>query len=207
MGFLDKIFGTHSDHELKRIRPIADKVDALEEEYKKLTDAQLRGKTDEFRKRYQEGETLDDLLPEAFATMREAAWRVLGMRHYRVQVIGGIVLHQGRIAEMKTGEGKTLVATLPAYLNAIAGKGVHIVTVNDYLAKRDSEWMGKVYRFLGLFMPFRRISASRCTMQILPTAQTTSLVLTICAITWRFTKTAWYSADTSSPSSMRWTPS
>ena len=133
MGFLDKIFGTHSDHELKRIRPIADKVDALEEEYKKLTDAQLRGKTDEFRKRYQEGETLDDLLPEAFATMREAAWRVLGMRHYRVQVIGGIVLHQGRIAEMKTGEGKTLVATLPAYLNAIAGKGVHIVTVNDYL--------------------------------------------------------------------------
>ena len=138
MGFLDKIFGTHSDHELKRIRPIADKVDALEEEYKKLTDAQLRGKTDEFKKRYQEGETLDDLLPEAFATMREAAWRVLGMRHYRVQVIGGIVLHQGRIAEMKTGEGKTLVATLPAYLNAIAGKGVHIVTVNDYLAKRDS---------------------------------------------------------------------
>ena len=122
MGFLDKIFGTHSDHELKRIRPIADKVDALEEEYKKLTDAQLRGKTDEFKKRYQEGETLDDLLPEAFATMREAAWRVLGMRHYRVQVIGGIVLHQGRIAEMKTGEGKTLVATLPAYLNAIAGK-------------------------------------------------------------------------------------
>ena len=209
MGFLDKIFGTHSDHELKRIRPIADKVDALEEEYKKLTDAQLRGKTDEFRKRYQEGETLDDLLPEAFATMREAAWRVLGMRHYRVQVIGGIVLHQGRIAEMKTGEGKTLVATLPAYLNAIAGKGVHIVTVNDYLAKRDSEWMGKVYRFLGLTvgLPFRRISASRCTMRTLPMVQTTNLVLTICVITWRFTKIAWYSADISSPSSMRWTPS
>ena len=150
MGFLEKIFGTHSDHELKRIRPIADKVEALEEEYKALTDAQLRAKTDEFRKRYQEGTSLDDLLPEAFATMREAAWRVLGMRHYRVQIIGGIVLHQGRIAEMKTGEGKTLVATLPAYLNAIAGKGVHIVTVNDYLAKRDSEWMGKVYRFLGM---------------------------------------------------------
>lgn len=148
--FLDKIFGTHSDHELKKIRPIADKVDALEDEYKKLTDAQLRAKTDEFKKRYQDGESLDDLLPEAFATMREAAWRVLGMRHYRVQVIGGIVLHQGRIAEMKTGEGKTLVATLPAYLNALTGKGVHIVTVNDYLAKRDSEWMGKVYRFLGL---------------------------------------------------------
>nr|WP_297274723.1 preprotein translocase subunit SecA [uncultured Agathobaculum sp.] len=145
-----KIFGTHSSHELKKIYPIADKVDALEEQYKKLTDAQLRAKTDEFKTRYQNGETLDDLLPEAFATCREAAWRVLGMRHYRVQVIGGIVLHQGRIAEMKTGEGKTLVATLPAYLNALTGKGVHIVTVNDYLAKRDSEWMGKVYRFLGL---------------------------------------------------------
>ncbi|WP_394271849.1 preprotein translocase subunit SecA [Butyricicoccus sp.] len=148
--FLEKLFGTHSDHELKRINPIADKVDALEEQYRGLTNAQLRAKTDEFRQRYQNGETLDDLLPEAFATMREAAGRVLGMRHYRVQVIGGIVLHQGRIAEMKTGEGKTLVATLPAYLNAIAGKGVHIVTVNDYLAKRDSEWMGKVYRFLGM---------------------------------------------------------
>ena len=148
--FLEKLFGTHSDHELKRIKPIADKVDALEEQYRGLTNAQLRAKTDEFRQRYQNGETLDDLLPEAFATMREAAGRVLGMRHYRVQIIGGIVLHQGRIAEMKTGEGKTLVATLPAYLNAIAGKGVHIVTVNDYLAKRDSEWMGKVYRFLGM---------------------------------------------------------
>ncbi|WP_125116023.1 preprotein translocase subunit SecA [Agathobaculum sp. Marseille-P7918] len=149
-NLLTKIFGTHSSHELKKIYPIADKVDALEEQYKKLTDAELRAKTDEFKARYQNGETLDDLLPEAFATCREAAWRVLGMRHYRVQVIGGIVLHQGRIAEMKTGEGKTLVATLPAYLNALTGKGVHIVTVNDYLAKRDSEWMGKVYRFLGL---------------------------------------------------------
>ncbi len=148
--FLTKLFGSHSSHELKKINPIADRVDALEEQYKKLSDAELRAKTDEFRTRYQNGETLDQLLPEAFATCREAAWRVLGMRHYRVQVIGGIVLHQGRIAEMKTGEGKTLVATLPAYLNAIAGKGVHIVTVNDYLAKRDSEWMGKVYRFLGL---------------------------------------------------------
>ena len=149
-NFLTKLFGSHSNHELKKINPIADRVDALEEQYKKLSDAELRAKTDEFRTRYQNGETLDQLLPEAFATCREAAWRVLGMRHYRVQVIGGIVLHQGRIAEMKTGEGKTLVATLPAYLNAIAGKGVHIVTVNDYLAKRDSEWMGKVYRFLGL---------------------------------------------------------
>ena len=149
-NFLTKLFGTHSSHELKKIYPIADKVDALEEQYKKLSDAELRAKTDEFKTRYQNGETLDDLLPEAFATCREAAWRVLGMRHYRVQVIGGIVLHQGRIAEMKTGEGKTLVATLPAYLNALTGKGVHIVTVNDYLARRDSEWMGKVYRFLGL---------------------------------------------------------
>ena len=149
-NFLTKIFGTHSSHELKKIYPIADKVDALEEQFKKLTDDELRAKTDEFKQRYQNGETLDQLLPEAFATCREAAWRVLGMRHYRVQIIGGIVLHQGRIAEMKTGEGKTLVATLPAYLNALTGKGVHIVTVNDYLAKRDSEWMGKVYRFLGL---------------------------------------------------------
>ena len=148
--FLEKLFGTHSDHELKRIYPIADKVEALEDEYRQLTNAQLRAKTDEFKKRYQDGESLDSMLPEAFATMREASDRVLGMRHYRVQIIGGIVLHQGRIAEMKTGEGKTLVATLPAYLNAIAGKGVHIITVNDYLAKRDSEWMGKVYRFLGL---------------------------------------------------------
>ena len=148
--FLEKLFGTHSDHELKKIRPIVDSVMALEDEYSKLSDAQLRAKTDEMKQRYQNGETLDQLLPEAFATMREAAWRVLGMKHYRVQVIGGVVLHQGRIAEMKTGEGKTLMATLPAYLNALTGKGVHIVTVNDYLAKRDSEWMGKVYRFLGL---------------------------------------------------------
>ncbi|MGM9613174.1 MAG: preprotein translocase subunit SecA, partial [Butyricicoccus sp.] len=148
--FLEKIFGTYSSREVKKIEPIADKVLALEDEYRKLTDAELRAKTDEFKKRYQDGESLDNLLPEAFATCREAADRVLGMRHYRVQIIGGIVLHQGRIAEMKTGEGKTLVATLPAYLNALTGKGVHIVTVNDYLAKRDSEWMGKVYRFLGL---------------------------------------------------------
>ena len=150
MSLFTKIFGTHSSHELKKIYPIADKVEALEEQYKKLSDEELRAKTDEFKKRYQDGETLDQLLPEAFATCREASWRVLGMRHYRVQIIGGIVLHQGRIAEMKTGEGKTLMATLPAYLNALTGKGVHIVTVNDYLAKRDSEWMGKVYRFLGL---------------------------------------------------------
>ena len=150
MSLFTKIFGTSSQRELKSIYPIADKVDALEEEYKSLTDAQLQAKTPELKERLAQGATLDDILPEAFAACREAAWRVLGLRPYRVQVVGGIVLHQGRIAEMKTGEGKTLVATLPAYLNALAGKGVHIVTVNDYLAKRDSEWMGKVFRFMGL---------------------------------------------------------
>ena len=150
MGLFDKIFGTYSDRELKRVRPIADKVIALEDDMAKLSDAELRGKTEEFKTRVAGGESLDDLLPEAFAVMREASWRVLGMKHFYVQIIGGIILHQGRIAEMKTGEGKTLVSTLPAYLNALSGKGVHIVTVNDYLAKRDSEWMGKVYRFLGL---------------------------------------------------------
>ena len=150
MGMFTAVFGTHSDREIKRIKPIVDHVMALEEEYSNLTDAELRGKTDEFKERIAGGESLDSILPEAFATIREAAWRVLGMKPYRVQVIGGIVLHQGRIAEMKTGEGKTLVATLPVYLNALTGKGVHVVTVNDYLAKRDSEWMGKVYRFLGL---------------------------------------------------------
>ena len=150
MGLLKKLFGTSSQRELKSIYPIVDKVEALEQEYAALTDAQLQAKTAEFKERYAGGETLDDLLPEAFATCREAAWRVLGMKPYRVQLVGGVVLHQGRIAEMKTGEGKTLVATLPAYLNALTGQGVHIVTVNDYLAKRDSEWMGKVYKFLGL---------------------------------------------------------
>ena len=150
MGFLTKLFGTNMAKEIKRIDPIVRKIEALEEEYKGLTDAQLQAKTAEFKERYQKGETLDDLLPEAFATCREAADRVLGLRPYRVQLIGGVILHQGRIAERKTGEGKTLVATLPAYLNALSGEGVHIVTVNDYLAKRDSDWMGKVYRFLGL---------------------------------------------------------
>ena len=143
MGLIQKIFGTYSQRELKSIYPIADKIEALEEEYRGLTDEQLQAKTPEFKQRLQQGETLDDILPEAFAAVREAADRVLGLRPYRVQLIGGIVLHQGRIAEMKTGEGKTLVATLPAYLNALTGNGVHIVTVNDYLAKRDSEWMGR----------------------------------------------------------------
>ena len=150
MGLLTSVFGTHSDHELKRIKSLVDSVMALEDEYSKLSVKELQGKTDEFKKRLAEGETLDDLLPEAFATVREAAYRVLEMKPYRVQVIGGIILHQGRIAEMKTGEGKTLVATMPVYLNALTGKGVHVVTVNDYLAKRDSEWMGKIYKYLGL---------------------------------------------------------
>ena len=150
MSFFEKLFGSFSDKELKRINPLKDKVLALEPEMAKLTDEELQAKTTEFKERLAKGETLDDLLPEAFATAREAAWRVLGMKPFRVQLIGGIVLHQGRIAEMKTGEGKTLVATLPAYLNALNGNGVHIVTVNDYLAKRDSEWMGKVHRFMGL---------------------------------------------------------
>ena len=150
MGLFTKMFGTRSEREVKKLAPTVDKVMALEEPYKKLSDEELKAKTQEFKTRLAGGETLDDLLPEAFATIREAASRVLGMRPYRVQVVGGVVLHQGRIAEMKTGEGKTLVAILPAYLNALTGEGVHIVTVNDYLAKRDSEWMGKVYRFLGL---------------------------------------------------------
>ena len=150
MGLLKALFGNYSQKEIKRIIPLQTKVLDLEEEYSALSDSELRRKTDEFKERLQSGETLDDILPEAFAACREAAWRVLGMKHFPVQILGGIVLHQGRISEMKTGEGKTLVATLPAYLNALSGKGVHIVTVNDYLAKRDSEWMGKLYRFMGL---------------------------------------------------------
>ncbi|MBQ3076484.1 MAG: preprotein translocase subunit SecA, partial [Clostridia bacterium] len=150
MKLMEKLFGTYSDRELKKLRPIVSKIEGLAPAFAALSDEELRAKTEEFRARHQQGESLDDLLPEAFATVREAAKRVIGLRHYPVQLLGGIVLHQGRIAEMRTGEGKTLVATLPAYLNAIAGKGVHIVTVNDYLARRDSEWMGKVYRFLGM---------------------------------------------------------
>ncbi|MBD5097070.1 MAG: preprotein translocase subunit SecA [Lachnospiraceae bacterium] len=150
MSLIEKIFGTHSEKELKKINPIVDKIEALDEKMQALSDAELKAKTDEFKKRLEEGETLDDLLVEAFAVVREAASRVLGMKHYRVQLIGGILLHQGRIPEMRTGEGKTLVSTLPAYLNALEGKGVHIVTVNDYLAKRDSEWMGQIHEFLGL---------------------------------------------------------
>ena len=150
MNVIEKVFGTHSERELKRIKATVDKIESLRPQMQALTDEELRGKTREYKNRLQEGETLDDLLPEAFATVREAAKRVLGMEHYRVQLIGGIILHQGRIAEMKTGEGKTLVSTLPAYLNALEGEGVHIVTVNDYLANRDAQWMGKVHEFLGL---------------------------------------------------------
>ena len=150
MKLSQKVFGTHSSREVKRVQPIIAKVEALRPAMMELSDGELREKTNEYKKRLEEGETLDDLLPEAFATIREAAKRVLNMEHYPVQLIGGVILHQGRIAEMKTGEGKTLVSTLPAYLNALEGKGVLIVTVNDYLAKRDSEWMGQIHEFLGL---------------------------------------------------------
>ena len=150
MSVIEKIFGTHSERELKRIEPLVKEIENLRPSMQALTDEQLKNKTKEYKKRFEEGATLDDLLPEAYATVREAARRVLNMEHYRVQLIGGIILHQGRIAEMKTGEGKTLVSTLPAYLNALEGRGVHIVTVNDYLAKRDAEWMGQVHEFLGL---------------------------------------------------------
>ena len=150
MKIIDKIIGTHSQREVKRILPLADKVESLRSQMQALSDEELKGKTAEFKKRLSEGETLDDLLPEAYATVREAAKRVLNMEHFRVQIIGGIIMHQGRIAEMRTGEGKTLVATLPSYLNALEGKGVHVVTVNDYLAKRDAEWMGQIHEFLGL---------------------------------------------------------
>ena len=196
MSIFKKLFGTTSQKEVKAIMPLVDKVLALEEEYKALTDHQLQAKTQEFKDRLAQGETLDDLLPEAFAACREADWRVLGMRPYPVQIIGGIILHQGRIAEMKTGEGKTLVATLPAYLNALSGKGVHIVTVNDYLAKRDSEWMGKVYRFMGLTVGL-----------VIHTAPTTSSALTTCGTTWPSTPRSWSSGATPSPSWTRWTPS
>ena len=150
MKLSEKIFGTHSQRELKRIMPIVKKVESYHDEMRGLSDEELKGKTKEFKDRLAKGETLDDILPEAFATVREAAWRVLGMEPYEVQIIGGIILHQGRIAEMKTGEGKTLVSTMPAYLNALTGKGVHIITVNDYLASRDAEQMGQVHDFLGL---------------------------------------------------------
>ena len=165
MGLLQKIFGTHSENELKRIYPIVDAIEALEPQMQKLSDTELKSKTKEFKERLTQGETLDDILPEAYAAVREAAVRTLGMKHYRVQLIGGIILHQGRIAEMKTGEGKTLVSTLPAYLNALTGEGVNIVTVNDYLAKRDAEWMGQVHELYTKNSLFREVSNMQLLMR------------------------------------------
>ena len=177
MNVIEKVFGTHSERELKRILPIVDKIESLRDDMMALTDEQLKDKTKEYKTRLAQGETLDDLLPEAYATVREAGRRVLNMEHFRVQLIGGIILHQGRIAEMKTGEGKTLVSTLPAYLNALEGKGVHVVTVNDYLAARDAEWM----------------------------SPTTSWALIICVTTWQFTRSSWYCVICTMPSSTKWT--
>ena len=212
MGLIQKIFGTYSQRELKSIYPIADKIEALEDEYRQLTDEQLQAKTPEFKQRLQQGETLDDILPEAFAAVREAADRVLGLRPYRVQLIGGIVLHQGRIAEMKTGEGKTLVATLPAYLNALSGNGVHIVTVNDYLAKRDSEWMGKVHRFMGLTVGLIIHDLTKEERQAAYAADITygtnnEMGFDTCGTTWPSIRTSRSSGATASPSWTRWTPS
>jgi preprotein translocase subunit SecA len=209
-NFIEKLVGSYSERELKRINPVVDRIEALEPEMQSLTDAELRAKTSEFKKRLEEGETLDDMLAEAFAVVREASVRVLGMRHFRVQLIGGIVLHQGRIAEMKTGEGKTLVATLPVYLNALSGKGVHVVTVNDYLAKRDSEWMGKIYNFLGLSVGLivhglDNETRGRLTTVTLLTAQTMSSDLTISGTTWSFTRKIWCSANCTMPLSTKWT--
>ena len=206
MGLMKKIFGDYSSRELKSIYPIVDKIESMADEYKAMSDEALRAKTTEFKERLQNGETLDDILPEAFATVREAADRVLGMRPYRVQLVGGIVLHQGRIAEMKTGEGKTLVATLPAYLNALTGRGVHIVTVNDYLAKRDSEWMGKVHRFLGLKVGLI-VHGRPLTPRTSPMAPTTRWASTICGTTCASTPRSWCSGVMPSPSWTRWTPS
>ena len=186
MSAFSKIFGSHSERELKRIYPIADKVESYKEAMGKLSDEELKDKTREFKKRLEDGATLDDILPEAFATVREAAKRVLGMEHYRVQIIGGIILHQGRIAEMRTGEGKTLVSTLPAYLNALEGKGVCIVTVNDYLAKRDAEWMGQVHEFLGLTVGV----VLNSTAVILHISQTMSLDLITCVTIWLSTRSS-----------------
>ena len=205
---MNKLFGTHSQREVKAITPTVDKIEALSDTYKAMSEAELKGQTDVLKGRLQKGETLDDILPEAFATIREAADRVLGMRPYRVQLIGGIILHQGRIAEMKTGEGKTLVEILPAYLNALTEKGVHIVTVNDYLAKRDSEWMGKVFRYMGLSVGLiihglNNQQRRKPMPQISPTVPTTRWALTTSVTTWQPTRTKWFSGATPLPSWMR----
>ena len=208
MSALSKIFGSHSERELKRIYPIADKVESYKEAMGKLSDEELKDKTREFKKRLEDGATLDDILPEAFATVREAAKRVLGMEHYRVQIIGGIILHQGRIAEMRTGEGKTLVSTLPAYLNALEGKGVCIVTVNDYLAKRDAEWMGQVHEFLGLKVGvvlggMDNDERREATAAILHISQTMSLDSITCVTTWLFTRNSLFREASTMLSLMR----
>lgn len=188
MAFLKKLFPNRNDRNLKKLRKPLAKINGLEDDYEKLSDDELKAKTEEFKQRHQQGESLDDLMPEAFAAVREASKRTLGMRHFDVQLIGGMVLHNGKIGEMRTGEGKTLVATLPVYLNAISGKGVHVITVNDYLAKRDAEWMAPVYSFLGMSVGVILSGQShdqkkKLTAPILPTVPITNMVLIICAIT------------------------
>jgi len=193
LSFLQRLLGNNNAKEIKKMRAIADHINEIEPNYVKLSDANLVAKTDEFKRRLQKGETLDDILPEAFAVVREASKRVLGMRHFDVQLIGGICLHRGNIAEMRTGEGKTLVATLPVYLNALTGNGVHVVTVNDYLATRDSEQMGRLYNFLGLSTGLIVANLEKKHMHaILHMVQIMSLVLTICAITWYLMYHKWY---------------
>ena len=210
MNVFQKMFGTHSEREVKRIMPLVEKIEKLRPTMIELSDEELRGKTAEYKKRLAEGETLDDLLPEAYATVRESARRVLNMEHYRVQLIGGIILHQGRIAEMRTGEGKTLVSTLPAYLNALEGKGVHVVTVNDYLARRDSEWMGKVHEFLGLTVGCvlnsmdseERRKQYNCDITYITNNEDG---FDICVITWLFIKNSSFREICIMRSSTRWT--
>ena len=211
MNFVEKVFGTHSDRELKYIYPIIDKIEKMRPTMQAMSDEELKDQTRKFKERLAQGETLDDLLPEAFATVREAAKRVLKMEHYPVQLIGGIVLHQGRIAEMKTGEGKTLVSTCPAYLNALAGKGVQIVTVNDYLAKRDAEWMGQVHEFLGLKVGVVLNSMTSEERKALTSAtsltlQTTNSASITFVTIWRSIKSRWCFVISTTVSSMRWTP-
>ena len=212
MSVLSVLFGNYSKRELKRIQPICDAVLKLEDKYKAMSDSELQAQTSLLKERLSNGETLDDILPDAFAACREASDRVLGMRHFPVQIIGGIVLHQGRIAEMRTGEGKTLVATLPAFLNGLSGKGVHVVTVNDYLAKRDSEQMGKIFRFMGLTVglishEMENQDRNRLIRQTSPTPPTTSWALTTCGTTWSSTKKTRCSVRTTTASWTRWTPS
>src|SRR3989344_1412903 len=207
---LTKIFGSRNSRLLKRMQQDVVRINAIEPELAKLTDEQLRAKTSEFKTRVSNGESLDSLLHEAFACVREASKRALGMRHFDVQLIGGMVLHQGKIAEMRTGEGKTLVATLAVYLNALSGKGVHVVTVNDYLARRDAEWMGQIYRFLGMsvgvVVPGQDARKNaRLMPPISPTAPTTNTALIICATTWRFAPKSVYNAVSTTPSWTRWT--